>query len=101
MPTAPSRARRWALLGGGALALALAFTLGPRACRDGRDGPRTILLLTIDTWRRDHAGFHAPRWPDGPSLTPRLDALARGAVRFADARTPVPLTLPAHVTMLT
>ena len=100
MPSAPSRARRWALLAGGACALVLAFVLGPRACRDDRDVPRTIVLLTIDTWRRDYAGFHRPGGAGATGLTPRLDAAALRGVRFSDARTPVPLTLPAHVTML-
>jgi hypothetical protein len=81
--------------------LALAFVLGPRACGRGRGGaPRTILLLTIDTLRRDHVGAFAEQQGAARTITPRLDALSRAGVRFLDARTPVPLTLPAHVAML-
>lgn len=51
-----------------------------------------ILLVTIDTLRADrlHRGF-----------TPTLDALAARGVAFANARTVAPLTLPAHVSILT
>ncbi len=77
------------------------FLLGGRTCRDlAGSRPRTILLLTIDTLRRDALGAYANASPDAPSSTPRMDALARAGLRFLDARTPVPLTLPAHVTML-
>lgn len=59
--------------------------------------PRTLVLVTLDTLRRDHVGaFGSSR-----DLTPSLDAFARTAIRFDDARTPVPLTLPAHATMFT
>lgn len=95
------RLHRGAAYAGAALLLVLGFVLGPRACRRGGDAPRTLVLLTIDTWRADHAGFLLPGWPDGPSRTPHLDGPARAALRFEDARSPVPLTLPAHTTMLT
>ncbi|NJN14193.1 MAG: sulfatase-like hydrolase/transferase [Planctomycetes bacterium] len=36
-----------------------------------------------------------------PEETPALDALARRGTRFPAARTPVPLTLPAHLTIFT
>lgn len=58
--------------------------------------PRTIVLLTIDTLRRDRPGCYGGAVP-----TPRLDALAATGLRFEDARTPAPLTLPAHASMLT
>ncbi len=58
--------------------------------------PRTIVLLTVDTLRRDRPGCYG-----GTVGTPRLDALAASGVRFDDVRTPAPLTLPAHATMLT
>ncbi len=60
-------------------------------------GAPSFLLVTIDTLRADHVG---PRG-DRPSLTPHLDRLAeRGAV-FQDAISVAPLTLPAHVSILT
>lgn len=55
-----------------------------------------LLLVTIDTLRADLPGCYG-----GPAKTPRLDALAAAGVRFAHALTPVPLTLPAHASLLT
>jgi hypothetical protein len=89
--------RRWVLIACTALLATAAFVLGQRGC--GESTPRTVILFTIDTWRRDHASFHASGWPDTTLPTPVLAEFARKAVRFHDARTPVPLTLPAHVTM--
>lgn len=53
----------------------------------------SVLLVTLDTLRAD-------RLADGGPM-PRLRALAGRAVRFGNARSPVPLTLPAHTTLLT
>src|SRR5262245_3848509 len=89
--------RRWVALACLVLLAGAAFVLGQKGC--AKETPRTIVLITIDTLRRDHADFHAPDWPETLGLTPRLSRLAREGVRFADARTPVPLTLPAHATM--
>jgi len=58
-----------------------------------RPPPRpNVLLITIDTLRADAIN---PR--DTPAL---LDLAAKGT-RWTGARTPVPLTLPAHTTILT
>ncbi|HET7452545.1 MAG TPA: sulfatase-like hydrolase/transferase [Thermoanaerobaculia bacterium] len=73
-----------------AATLALVF-----ACRK-RSGPTNVLLVTIDTVRADHLGaygFHAAE-------TPNLDRLATEGVRFDDAMSAVPLTLPSHATIL-
>jgi len=51
-----------------------------------------VVLITIDTLRADRIGR---------GLTPTLDALAQRGVRFTNARTAVPLTLPSHVTIMT
>jgi arylsulfatase A-like enzyme/Flp pilus assembly protein TadD len=56
-----------------------------------------LLLVTIDTVRADHVGA----WGDRSAETPNLDKLAREGVRFADASSPVPLTAPAHASILT
>jgi arylsulfatase A-like enzyme/Tfp pilus assembly protein PilF len=55
-----------------------------------------VVLLTLDTTRADHLGcYGATR-----AATPRLDALARSGVRFEQALSPAPLTLPAHASLL-
>ena len=62
---------------------------------------RTIVLLTPDTLSRDHVGAYAPADSEAQTPgTPHMDRLAAGGLRFDDARTPVPLTLAAHATML-
>lgn len=56
-----------------------------------------ILLVTLDTTRADRIGCYGY----GPASTPVLDRLAAGGVRFAEAVTVAPETLPAHATLLT
>ncbi|MBZ5544839.1 MAG: sulfatase, partial [Acidobacteriia bacterium] len=53
--------------------------------------------MTIDALRADHLrcyGYTAIE-------TPHIDALARAGARFTHAYTPVPITLPAHASLLT
>jgi arylsulfatase A-like enzyme/Tfp pilus assembly protein PilF len=59
--------------------------------------PPNVILITIDTLRADHVGCYGDR----SAATPNIDALARTGVRFTHAYTPVPLTLPAHASLLT
>ena len=83
------------------LILALAVTAGCRGHTPSADratSPHTAVLVTIDTWRRDATGFLGDRQP---SPTPFIDRLASGGVVFFDAVTPVPLTAPSHLSMLT
>jgi choline-sulfatase len=56
-----------------------------------------VLLITLDTTRADALGAYGA--PGGS--TPILDGLARDAIVFERAWTPVPLTLPAHASLLT
>jgi arylsulfatase A-like enzyme/tetratricopeptide (TPR) repeat protein len=55
-----------------------------------------LLLITIDTLRADHVGAYGSQTP-----TPTLDRLAASGIRFSQARSHVPLTLPAHTSILT
>src|SRR5579864_3198992 len=55
-----------------------------------------VLLVTLDTVRADRVGAYG-----GGALTPALDRLANGGIRFTNAHAQAPLTLPAHVSMLT
>ena len=84
------------------LALLVGLALWRPWATDERAGgaARTILLLTIDTLRRDRVGVYGRNAHTRGPLTPRMDALAAEGLRFDDARTPVPLTLPGHTTML-
>jgi arylsulfatase A-like enzyme/Flp pilus assembly protein TadD len=56
-----------------------------------------VVLVTLDTTRADRLGCYGYRAGD----TPVLDALAAHGVRFEEALTSVPMTLPAHATILT
>ena len=56
-----------------------------------------VLLVSIDTLRRDHVGAYGY----GPPTTPRLDALAHEGVFCEDAVSSSSWTLPAHLSMLT
>jgi arylsulfatase A-like enzyme len=56
-----------------------------------------VVLITLDTTRADHLGSYGY----AAASTPNLDRLAREGIRFADAVSPAPLTLPSHATILT
>ncbi|HEX3107667.1 MAG TPA: sulfatase-like hydrolase/transferase, partial [Thermoanaerobaculia bacterium] len=59
------------------------------ACARERTHPN-VLLLTLDTFRADRITAN----------TPNLQKLASNSVRFTNADSPVPLTLPAHCSIL-
>jgi len=56
-----------------------------------------VVLVTIDTLRADHVGCFGYQ----SVRTGHLDSLAARGTRFAQAVTPVPLTLPSHASILT
>jgi arylsulfatase A-like enzyme/Flp pilus assembly protein TadD len=51
-----------------------------------------VVLVTIDTLRADRVGR---------ALTPNIEATGARGARFLSARSTVPLTLPAHVSLMT
>ncbi|MEA2337783.1 MAG: arylsulfatase, partial [Thermoanaerobaculia bacterium] len=71
-----------------AAAIILAILLA--ACRETPHRLLNVLLITVDTFRADRAG----------SNTPALARLIRDGVRFDAAASPVPLTLPAHASLM-
>jgi arylsulfatase A-like enzyme/Flp pilus assembly protein TadD len=58
---------------------------------------KNVLLISIDTCRADHLSCYG--YPE--KTTPNIDILAAEGVMFEHVFTPVPLTLPAHTSMLT
>ncbi|HEV7767067.1 MAG TPA: sulfatase-like hydrolase/transferase [Thermoanaerobaculia bacterium] len=82
------------------LAIALLF-----ACRGSErvapvaasEPARDIILITIDTWRADAAGFAG----NARVKTPFLDGLARRGVVFSNAHAHNVVTLPSHTNILT
>jgi arylsulfatase A-like enzyme/Tfp pilus assembly protein PilF len=90
--------------GRGALSLALLAGLAGAACtnRDVDRRPReagakpSVLLISIDTTRADRLGCYGRR----DASTPNLDRWAAEGVVFENAVTPVPITLPAHASLM-
>ena len=60
-------------------------------------GGSNVLLVTIDTLRRDRVGAYG----NTAGLTPTLDGLAAAGLRYAHAFSHAPMTLPAHASILT
>lgn len=60
-------------------------------------GPRrpNVLFVAIDTLRADRLGCQG----NARGLTPSMDALARGGLRFSSARAHAPWTLPSFATI--
>ena len=58
---------------------------------------RNVILISIDTCRADRLSCYGF---DRPS-TPRIDEIAAQGILYKKARSPVPLTLPAHCSILT
>ncbi|MGD0695334.1 MAG: sulfatase-like hydrolase/transferase [Terriglobia bacterium] len=67
----------------------------PPAISSPATGP-SVLLITVDTLRADHLGCYGAR----DVKTPAIDSLAAHGIRFGDALSQVPLTLPSHAVIL-
>src|SRR5262245_39327701 len=78
-------------LAGGWLGWRNGWPIGPASA-----GRPSILLVSIDTLRADHVGSYGYR----AAATPVIDALAARGLRFEQAETVTPLTLPAHASLL-
>ena len=59
--------------------------------------PTSVLLVSVDTLRADRLGSYGY----AAARTPHLDGLAARGLRFSKATTVVPLTLPAHTSLMT
>ncbi len=77
------------------LHLAVCLALFPQALAQPDRPP--VILITIDTLRADHL----PMWGAKNVRTPHLQALSERSVLFEQAISPVPLTLPAHASLMT
>jgi choline-sulfatase len=74
------------------LAFSIATLVACSTARETKAPASNLLLVTIDTMRADRLGR---------GFTPTFDRLAARGLRFTEARTVVPLTLPAHVSIMT
>ncbi len=78
----------------------LAFVLvgAGAACHGGgSDGPRNVILISIDTLRADHLGCYGHPLPTSPNL----DAFAAEGTLFEDAIATSPWRLPSQLSLLT
>src|SRR6267378_4017399 len=91
------RVRTRLLSGIAATVLIVAGVAAYYASGRGRAGRPNVLLISIDTLRADHLGSYGY----AAAQTPALDALARRGLRFTQATTVAPLTLPAHSSLMT
>jgi arylsulfatase A-like enzyme len=90
---------RWIVVLAG-LALAGCASDRPGSGADGAlpaGAPERVLLISVDTLRRDHLGCYGS--PRGTS--PHVDALARRGAVYTDVMTVAPWTLPSHTSLLT
>lgn len=76
--------------------LAACVLLAIGGCAPARR-PACVIFISIDTCRADHLSCYGFRRP----TTPNMDGFAREAILFTRAFSPVPMTFPAHCTILT
>ena len=70
---------------------------GSAASRVPQVSPRHLLLISVDTLRADRLGAYGSDF----GLTPNIDRLSQGSVRFASAYSTAPFTLPSVATIHT
>ena len=66
-------------------------------CGQRERQPLNVILITLDTTRADHLGCYGSQ----AGASPAIDQLAARGVRFDQADSVVPLTLPSHASLLT
>src|SRR6185295_13350381 len=79
------------------LPLALLFAATLLSCHREAPRPRNVIFILVDTLRADRLGTYGY----GSSTSPNVDAFAREAVLFADARSQSSCTFPSANSMLT
>ncbi|MBN1527108.1 MAG: sulfatase [Candidatus Omnitrophica bacterium] len=81
-----------------ALAVLAAFSLCPFSMLSAEEpkGPNVILIV-MDTTRADHLGCYGY----GRPTTPNIDEVAKESVLFTNAISVIPLTTPAHISIMT
>ena len=94
--TVTTSSKTFMLFAAALLLLVLAFA-GVWYCQWRPETIQNVLLISIDTCRADHLSCYGYSLP----TTPNIDAIAAEGVLFENAVSPVPLTLPAHASMLT
>jgi arylsulfatase A-like enzyme/thioredoxin-like negative regulator of GroEL len=91
------RFRHTLILAGAAVGTALAAMGGWRYARASAPVNGPIVVISVDTLRADHLSAYGYR----KLGTPAIDRLANDGIVFERAYSHAPLTLPAHVALLT
>lgn len=79
------------------LAIAMAAVLFSYIFTISSQKIRNVILISIDTCRADHLSCYGFK----QNTTPNIDALAKEGILFENVISPVPITLPAHSSMMT
>lgn len=77
--------------------LLLAWLAITGQCSRSADAPKNVILISIDTLRRDALGCYGAPKP----VSPNIDRLAAESLVFDTAIAQAPWTLPSHAAMLT
>ncbi|MBN2182286.1 MAG: sulfatase-like hydrolase/transferase [Sedimentisphaerales bacterium] len=91
------KTKRWLLPLTGAVVLAAAALLFLLLRGQSDKKIRNVILISIDTCRADYLSCYGYQ----RQTTPNIDRLAEQSYVFTNTITPIPLTLPAHFSMLT
>jgi choline-sulfatase len=97
---APSTGITHSAAGGRTSAIAAALAAAALTLASGCSVQRevtNVVLISVDTCRADAVGCCG----GAPGVTPNLDSLADSGVVFERSVSPVPITLPAHCSLLT
>lgn len=94
----PARAVRFGALSQCTICILLpAFLAGCSEPEEVTPPPESVLVISVDTLRRDHLGCYGYFRPTSPNI----DALAKQGVQFENALSTCSWTLPSHGSMLT
>ena len=74
-----------------------AVVLALAACGCSSREPRSVVVISLDTFRADRMGTYG----NSGGLTPALDAFAAESIVFESASAPTPITLPSHTSLFT
>jgi len=80
-----------------ALGAVSALALASNSARGQEHPTKSIVLITIDTCRADALGCYG----NADVFTPTMDRMASVGQQFANLRADIPLTLPAHCSLMT
>src|SRR5258708_6789906 len=92
-----AHSRRWVATGLLLACAACARREVPSLPGPGQMRGANVLLVTIDTLRKDRVGAYG----NVRGLTPTLDRLAARGVQYTNAFSHAPMTLPAHTSIMT